>query len=108
MKNMSTIAKRLANEIRAQDWSDAHSRADGSRHDRAIDREGGDQLDPDETEVVRMNVIWVVGQALAEDDPNFSIRDFAQAAGATNGLTALTESPQPRVCTTSVERVRSC
>lgn len=82
MKNLSTIAQRLADEIRGQDWSDAHSRADGARHDRGVDRKGGEQLDPDETEVVRMNVIWVVGQALAEDDPNFSIRAFAEAAGA--------------------------
>jgi hypothetical protein len=84
MKNLSTIAERLADEIRTQDWSDAHSRADGARHDRALDRKGGEQLTQDESELVRMNVIWVVGQALAEDDPNFSVRTFAEAAGATD------------------------
>lgn len=31
-----------------------------------------------------MNVIWVVGQALLEDDPNFNIRAFAEASGATH------------------------
>ena len=84
MKNLSTIAQRLADEIRTQDWSDAHSRADGARHDRSLDRKGGEQLSPDESAIVRMNVIWVVGQALAEDDPNFNIRAFAEAAGATD------------------------
>lgn len=82
MRKLSTIAQRLADEIRTQDWSDAHSRADGARHDRASDRTQEQQLSAEETEFVRMNVIWVVGQALAEDDPNFDIRVFAQAAGA--------------------------
>jgi hypothetical protein len=84
VRKLSTIAARLAQEISMQDWSDVHSRADGARHDRSVDRKGGDQLEPAETEVVRMNVIWVVGQALAEDDPNFDIRAFAEAAGATD------------------------
>lgn len=82
MRNLSTIAQRLADEIRAQDWSDAHSRADGARHDRQFDRTRAVQLDADETEIVRMNVIWVVGQALADDDPNFDVRSFAEEAGA--------------------------
>lgn len=33
-----------------------------------------------------MNVIWVVGQALADHDPNFSIRQFAESAGASSGF----------------------
>lgn len=85
MRKLSTIATRLAHEIRVQDWSDAHSRVDGARHRRSFDRTNSRQLTDGEAERVRMNVIWVVGQALAEDDPNFNIRDFAEAAGADLG-----------------------
>ncbi|MGL4340508.1 MAG: hypothetical protein ACRCSP_08840 [Rhodoglobus sp.] len=78
---LSTIAQRLADEIKAQDWSDSHSRQDGARHDRAYDGMGSQTLSAEETECVRMNVVWVTGQALAEDDPNFDIRSFAEASG---------------------------
>jgi hypothetical protein len=78
---LSHIAARLAAEIRDQDWSDAHVRLDGSRHNRAIDRTGTEQLPPAKAEAIRLNVVWVVGQALAEEDPNFSIREFAEASG---------------------------
>lgn len=81
---LSTIAQRLADEIKAQDWSDAHTRADGARHDRGMDRTKSDQLDADATEVVLMNVVWVTGQALAEDDPQFNIRAYAEACGVSN------------------------
>lgn len=81
MVKLNTLAQRLADEIRAQEWSDVHSRADGSRHDRKMDRTSSLQLSDGETDVVRLNVVWVVGQALAEDDPNFDIRAFAEAAG---------------------------
>ena len=81
MKNLSTFAQSLADEIRAQDWSDAHNRADGARHDRQRDRTKTPMLTPDETETIRVNVMWVAAQALADHDPNFDIHAFAEAAG---------------------------
>lgn len=81
MQRLSTLAQALADEIRAQDWSDAHSRADGSRHDRTVDRTTAPQLDPDEAECVRVNVMWVTAQALSDHDPNFDVHAFAEAAG---------------------------
>lgn len=81
---LSTIAQRLADEIRAQDWSDAHTRGDGARHDRLIDGTRTDQLDPKSTNLVLMNVVWVTGQALAEDDPHFNIRAYAKACGVSD------------------------
>lgn len=82
MKKLARLHAAIAEEIRIHDWSDAHSRLDGARHDRARDRTAARTLSADETESVRMNAIWVVGQALADHDPNFSIRAFAEAAGA--------------------------
>lgn len=81
---LSTIAQRMADEIKTQDWSDVHTRADGARHDRAIDRTASDQLDTNATKVVLMNVVWVTGQALAEDDPHFDIRAYAKACGVSD------------------------
>jgi hypothetical protein len=78
---LSRIAQLFADEIRAQDWSDAHTRADGARHDRTVDRTTDPQLTPDETETVRLNVMWVVGQVLSDEDPNFDVHEFAAAAG---------------------------
>jgi len=86
MSKLSTIARRLAFEISAQDWSDAHSRADGARHDRTLDHTTSPMLSAQEAETVRLNVVWVVGQALAEDDPNFDIHAFAEAAGVPDHL----------------------
>lgn len=81
MGRLSTLAQTLAEEIKTQDWSDAHSRADGARHDRAIDRTNRPQLEPDEAECVRVNVMWVTAQALSIHDPNFDVHAFAEAAG---------------------------
>lgn len=81
MNKLSTIAQALADEIRTQDWSDVHSRADGARHDRATDRTAAPQLDDDETDTVRVNVMWVAAQALSDHDPNFDVHAFAEAAG---------------------------
>ncbi len=81
---LSTIAQSLADEIRAQDWSDAHSRADGARHDRKTDRTTDPQLDDVETATVHVNVMWVVAQALSDNDPNFDVHDFAEAAGVSD------------------------
>jgi hypothetical protein len=78
---LSRTARAIAAEISVQDWSDAHTRADGSRHDRKLDRTSANQLSPDEASFVKMNVVWVVGQALAETDAIFDIREFAQASG---------------------------
>jgi len=81
MKNLSTIAQALANEISAQDWTDAPYRIDGARHDRNFDRTTSRQLSPEEGEYIRLNVMWVAGQALQENDPNFDIHTFAEACG---------------------------
>ncbi len=84
MSKLSTFAQTLADEIRAQDWSDAHSRADGARHDRMLDRTSAPQLSPDETETVHVNVMWVAAQALSIHDPNFDVHAFAEAAGVSD------------------------
>lgn len=84
MSKLSTIAQTLADEIRAQDWSDAHSRADGARHDRTVDRTSEPQLSNREAERVRVNVMWVVAQALSMHDPNFDVHAFAEAAGVSD------------------------
>jgi hypothetical protein len=78
---LSRIASGLAREIQAQDWSDAHTRLDGSRHNRRADRTTAAQLEPGQAENVKLNVVWVVAQALSAEDPNFSVREFAEAAG---------------------------
>jgi hypothetical protein len=78
---LSRVATKIAAEIRDQDWSDAHSRLDGARHNRDLDHTSEPQLKPMQAESVRMNVVWVVAQALAEEDPNFSVREFAKASG---------------------------
>lgn len=84
MSKLSTFAQTLADEIRAQDWSDAHSRADGARHNRSLDRTSAPQLSPDETDTVHVNVVWVVAQALSIHDPNFDVHAFAEAAGVSD------------------------
>ena len=81
MKKLSTMAQSLADEIAAQDWSDAHSRADGARHNRETDRTQSPQLSVHETDTVRVNAMWVVAQALSDHDPNFDVDVFADAAG---------------------------
>jgi len=81
MKKLSTIAQALAEEIAAQDWSDAHNRADGARHDRAADHTTTTQLSPAEAEFVRVNVMWVTAQALSAHEANFDVHAFAEAAG---------------------------
>lgn len=79
---LSRQARELAAEIRLQDWSDAPYRADRAGHNRQHDSHAGtEQLTPAETGVLRMNVMWVVAQALGYADPNFDEYDFAQACG---------------------------
>lgn len=84
VNKLSTIAQALADEIRSQDWSDAHSRADGARHDRVTDRTKTAQLSDDEAGTVHVNVMWVVAQALSDHDPNFDVHAFAEAAGVSD------------------------
>lgn len=116
MNTLSTIAQSLADEIRAQDWSDAHSRADGARHSRTADRTQSAQLTEDETETVHVNVMWVVAQALSDHDPNFDVHAFAEAAGvsrryrlrkdgsASGGISAGVR-PRPRGATYTPEQL---
>lgn len=63
---LSRLAREYAAEIRAHDWSDAPYRADRAGHRREDDRGWRDRprLSERETEIVRLNVMWVVGQVL--------------------------------------------
>ncbi|MGH7745456.1 MAG: hypothetical protein ACREQ5_11785 [Candidatus Dormibacteria bacterium] len=78
---LSRLAREFAAEIANHDWSDAPFRADRAGHDRAIDNSSCKQLSPDETRVVRMNVMWVTAQVLGHADPNFDEYAFAEACG---------------------------
>ncbi len=80
---LSKIAQNFADEIRNHDWSDAPFRIDRAGHRRDTDgaKRTQQQLDPEQTDRVRMNVIWVVAQQLASVDPNFDPHEFADAAG---------------------------
>lgn len=79
---LSRQAREIAAEIRLQDWSDAPHRADRAGHRREHDTNRGDRvLSPLETDVLRMNVMWVTAQALGYADPNFDEYEFAQACG---------------------------
>jgi hypothetical protein len=85
---LSRHARELAAEIRLQDWSDAHIRADRAGHRREHDtnRSSWPPLDAHQTDTVRMNVMWVAAQALGYADPNFDPYEFAEACGV-NTLT---------------------
>lgn len=79
---LSRLAEAFAAEIRNHDWSDAPWRADRAGHDRSRDSNKGEwQLQPHETETVRLNVMWVTAQVLGYMDPNFDVYEFAEAAG---------------------------
>lgn len=80
---LSRQAREIAAEIRLQDWSDAPYRADRAGHRREFDSNASDtsQLTPLETDVLRMNVMWVAAQALGYADPNFDEYEFAQVCG---------------------------
>lgn len=83
---LSRLAREFAAEIANHDWSDAPYRADRAGHNRSTDNRGTDILTPLETDVVRMNVMWVTAQVLGHADPNFDEYEFAQACGV-NTLT---------------------
>lgn len=79
---LSRQAREFAAEIRLQDWSDAPFRADRAGHNREYDTNRVQQvLTPQETDIVRMNVMWVVAQVLGYTDPNFDEYEFADACG---------------------------
>lgn len=81
---LSRLAEEFAAEIRNHDWSDAPWRADRAGHDRALDRRAAattKQLEPDETETVRVNVMWVTAQVLLHADINLDLHEFAIACG---------------------------
>lgn len=79
---LSRLAGALAAEISYHDWSDAPYRADRAGHDHSTDSNsyGVQQLTRDQTETVRLNVMWVTAQVLAYLDPNLDVYEFAEAA----------------------------
>ncbi|MFI5526963.1 hypothetical protein ACIA8O_00245 [Kitasatospora sp. NPDC051853] len=79
---LSRDARNFAAEIRNHDWSDAPWRLDRAGHSRADDTKAGpDALTVEQTRFVKTNVMWVVGQVLSNQDPNFDIYEFAEACG---------------------------
>jgi hypothetical protein len=80
---LSRLAAQFAAEIAAHDWSDAPYRADraGHRRERDSNAHGTAQLNPAQTETVKVNAMWVVAQVLSYNDPNFDVTEFASACG---------------------------
>ncbi|MFF5085038.1 hypothetical protein ACFY36_49040 [Actinoplanes sp. NPDC000266] len=80
---LSRLATQFAAEIAMHDWSDAPFRADraGHRRERDSNAYGTAQLDPVQTECVKVNAMWVAAQVLAYNDPNFDVNEFAGACG---------------------------
>jgi hypothetical protein len=79
---LSRLAAQFAAEIALQDWSDAPFRADRAGHNRQFDtNRGPQQLDAGQTEILKMNVMWVTAQVLSYNDPNFDVNEYAKACG---------------------------
>ncbi|MFF1779941.1 hypothetical protein [Streptomyces virginiae] len=82
---LSKLAQQFADEIRLQDWSDAHFRRDRAGHNRDIDTKSIPNdprlLNAEQTQAVKTNVMWVTAQVLGYSDPNFDVYEFAQACG---------------------------
>lgn len=79
---LSRLAQQFADEIRNHDWSDAPFRRDRAGHQRAHDTKVGTEvLTEQQTDSVRMNVMWVAAQVLGYNDPNFDVHEFADACG---------------------------
>lgn len=80
---LSRLAREFAAEINNHDWSDAPFRADRAGHKREDDRPERryEPLTEKQTEIVRMNVMWVVGQVLLHADSNIDPHEFAAACG---------------------------
>lgn len=82
MMALSRLAREFAAEIDNHDWTDAPYRADRAGHQRKYDTNAGDDvLTKRQTDMVRMNVMWVVAQVLGHQDPNFKPSEFAEACG---------------------------
>lgn len=93
----SRMAREFAAEIRLQDSSDAPYRADRAGHDRERDYTRTKFLTENETNVVRMNVMWVTAQVLGHDDSNLTSMSSRRRAGSTHS---------PRVVSVTVESGR--
>ncbi|MEU9397660.1 hypothetical protein AB0D86_47795 [Streptomyces sp. NPDC048324] len=81
---LSTLAQQFADEIRLQDWTDAHFRRDRAGHNRTLDtksRADDPVLDTAQAQAVKTNVMWVTAQVLGYNDPNFDVYEFAKACG---------------------------
>lgn len=81
---LSKLAQQFADEIRQQDWTDAHIRLDRAGHDRKHDtksRPDDKVLDTEQARFVKTNVMWVTAQVLGYNDPNFDVHEFAEACG---------------------------
>jgi hypothetical protein len=80
---LSRLASEFAAEIKNHDWSDAHLRADRAGHSRRADthRPDADTLSAEETNRVRVNVMWVTAQVLGHRDANFDVVEFAKECG---------------------------
>ncbi len=81
---LSRLAREFAALIKYHDWSDAPYRLDRAGHRRELDsriRAYPKQLDRDETDCVRTNVMWVVATVLMHSDPNLNPYEFAEACG---------------------------
>jgi hypothetical protein len=103
---LSRLAEEFAAEIKQHDWADAPYRADRAGHDRTRDQEKSSKtpvLNSDETEVLRLNVMWVTAQVLAHAERgNFDVVKFAQACVALftsrdGGCTRVWEAPRSTV-----------
>lgn len=91
---LSRLAREFAAEINNHDWSDAPYRADraGHRHDDDPNSHSVPQLDRRQTDIVRMNVMWVTAQVLLHADPNLDPFEYAEACGVDTS----TPSGRPR------------
>jgi hypothetical protein len=83
---LSRLASEFAAEIKHHDWSDAHIRTDRAGHDRSRDSLELRDLAPlsaEETNRIRVNVVWVTSQVLGHRDTNFNVVEFAAVCGVT-------------------------
>lgn len=78
---LSRLAREFADEINNHDWSDAPYRCDRAGHQRSDDNRVVQQLTQQETDAIRMNVMWVTAQVLGYSDGNFDVYEFADACG---------------------------
>lgn len=86
---LSRLAREFAAEISSHDWSDAPYRLDRAGHQRSLDSRPSESppLSVEETDRIRTNVAWVVGQVLGYSDPNFDIDEFVAACGIPRWIT---------------------